>query len=212
MLHEERKLRERDVENTSDNAKALTGKQFVQGKGPKCHYCRRYGHIKRECREFNKTAVSTDFHKESKKVSYKPKANKARVKEHDSDSDSESVGLMVSHALSSSFDERINSWIVDSGATCHMCLDKKQFVDFKSLEPLQEVTLGDGYSVKATGRGVVRLKMTLFDGTTKDCKLNDVLYVPQLSYNLLSVSKVTQFGKKVKFTENRCYIMEDFIM
>ncbi|CAM4675139.1 unnamed protein product [Leuciscus chuanchicus] len=57
----------------------------------------------------------------------------------------------------------MDSWIVDPGATCHMCNDKKQFVEFKSLESSQEVTLGDGYSVEATGRGVVRLKMTLSD-------------------------------------------------
>lgn len=89
-----------------------------------------------------------------------------------------------------------------------MCNDKKQFVEFKSLEPSQEVTLGDGYSVEATGRGVVRLKMTLTNGKTKECKLNNVLYVPQLSYNLLSVSKVTRSGKKVKFTENSCCIID----
>lgn len=57
------------------------------------------------------------------------------MKKQDSDLDSESVGLMVSHALSSSSDERMDSWIVDSGATCHMCNDKKQFVEFKSLKP-----------------------------------------------------------------------------
>lgn len=77
-----------------------------------------------------------------------------------------------------------------------MCNDKKQFVEFKSLESSQEVTLGEGYSVEATDCGVVRLKRTLTDGKTKECKLNDVLYVPQLSYTLLSVSKVTQSGKK----------------
>ncbi len=115
---------------------------------------------------------------------------------------------MVSHALSISSDKGMDSWIVDSGATCHMCNDKKQFVEFNSLEPPQEVTLGDGYSVEATGCGVVRLKMTLTDNKTKECKLKDVLYVPQLSYNLLSVSKATQLGKKVKFTEDRCYITD----
>ncbi|KAL1256499.1 hypothetical protein QQF64_012044 [Cirrhinus molitorella] len=102
----------------------------------------------------------------------------------------------------------MDSWIVDSGATCHMYHDKKQFVEFISLEPPQEVTLGNGFSVEATGCGVVRLKMTLTDDKTKKCKLNDVLYVPQLSYNLLSVSKATQLGKKVKFTEDTCDITD----
>ncbi len=38
--------------------------------------------------------------------------------------------------------------------------------------------------------------------------MSDVLYVPQLSYNLLSMSKATQSGKEVKFTENDCYITD----
>lgn len=105
LLHEEHKLRECDVENASSDVKALTGNQFLRGKGPKCHYCRRYGHIKCNCREFNKSAPNTDFNKESKKVGYKHKANKAQVKREDSSSDSESVRLMVSNALSTRSDE-----------------------------------------------------------------------------------------------------------
>ncbi len=127
------------------------------------------------------------------------------MKKLSSSSDSESVGLIVSHALAISSEKGLNSWIVDSGATCHMCNDKEMFVEFNNLEPSQEVTLGDGYSVEATGCGTVRLKMQLTDDKTKECKMSDVLYVPQLSYNLLSVSKATQSGKKVKFTENDCY-------
>ncbi|RXN36740.1 Retrovirus-related Pol poly from transposon TNT 1-94 [Labeo rohita] len=50
--------------------------------------------------------------------------------------------------------------------------------------------------------------MTLTDNKTKECKLKDVLYIPQLSYNLLSVSKATQLGKKVRFTEDSCYITD----
>ncbi len=208
LLHEERKLREQDAEKPSSDAKALTGKQISNGKGPKCHYYGRFGHIKRNCRDFNDFVQSKDVNRETKKVSYKHKANKAGVKKLSSSSDSESVGLIVSHALAISSEKGLNSWIVDSGATCHMCNDKEMFVEFNNLEPSQEVTLGDGYSVEATGCGTVRLKMQLTDDKTKECKMSDVLYVPQLSYNLLSVSKATQSGKKVKFTENDCYITD----
>lgn len=54
----------------------------------------------------------------------------------------------------------MDSWIIDSGVshTCHMYNDTKQLVEFNSLEPPQEVTFGDSYSVEATGCGVVQLK------------------------------------------------------
>lgn len=34
------------------------------------------------------------------------------------------------------------------------------------------------------------------------CKLHNVQYVPRLSYNLLSVSKVTEFGKTISFSND----------
>ena len=72
-----------------------------------------------------------------------------------SSSDSESVvGLMVRQALSACND-RTNSWIVDSGATCHMCNSGVVMSDFHSLKKPQEVTLGDGHVLEATGRGTV---------------------------------------------------------
>lgn len=53
------------------------------------------------------------------------------------------------------------------------------------------------------------LEMILTDDTTRRCKLSNVLYVPRLSYNLLSVSMVTQSGKVVKFSENECRVMDE---
>ena len=62
--------------------------------------------------------------------------------------------------------------------------------------------------LKATGSGIVALKLVLPDGITKKCRLHDVIYVPQLSYNLLSVSKMTEVGKKVSFYDSRCQIFD----
>ena len=39
------------------------------------------------------------------------------------------------------------------------------------------------------------------------CHLHDVLYVPSMAYNLLSVSKVAESGKKTVFSESCCEIM-----
>ena len=50
--------------------------------------------------------------------------------------------------------------------------------------------------------------MKLPDGMTKTCKVNDVLYVPKLSYNLLSVPKATKSGKTAKFNESGCRISD----
>ena len=52
------------------------------------------------------------------------------------------------------------------------------------------------------------LDMVLPNGESKSCTLHDVLYVPTLSYNLLSVAKASQRGKIVKFTKSACFMLD----
>ena len=61
--------------------------------------------------------------------------------------------------------------------------------------------------LEAQGTGVVTLKLP--GGRTLTGRLNDVLYVPQLAYNLLSVSKMTEMGKKMRFNDFEGRIVND---
>ena len=125
----------------------------------------------------------------------------------ESSTESEGTGLVVQHALST--DGRINGeWILDSGATCHMCNKQSMFNDLQVLSPPLSVTLGDGRDLKATGRGNVVLTMNLPQGNTKTCTLHDVLLVPDLAYNLLSITAVSKRGKVTTFTQVGCEIRD----
>ena len=55
----------------------------------------------------------------------------ARVQLDDTDSDE--VGLVVQHALSTDVvnQQADTDWIVDSGATCHVCHDRSLFTDLE---------------------------------------------------------------------------------
>ena len=79
-----------------------------------------------------------------------------------------------------------------------MCNDKKLFIDIRHLDTPQQVTLGDGTPLKGLAEGTVKLDMILPDGSTQKCKLENVLYVPKVSYSL-SVSKASEAGKTTKF-------------
>ena len=70
-----------------------------------------------------------------------------------------------------------------------MCNDEKLFESFEDLQKPQEVTLGDGNTLKVTGQGNVSLEMRLSAGKSERCILRNVLYVPELAYNLSSVTK-----------------------
>ena len=203
LLHEERKLKERAGTSASAE-KAMNSRQRTKKKVLCCHHCGKLGHIKRNCRELNGENSS-----QKEKRGSNHKANKTTTKRQDSgSSDSEGAGLVASHALSASSSSRESTWIVDSGATCHMCYDRKQFTDLHHSKDLLEVVLGDGHTLMVAGKGSVMLDMRLPNGKTKFRKLHDVLYVPNLSYNLLSVTKAAQRGNITKFTKVACYILD----
>ena len=209
LLHEESKLKERAVEETGLEIKAMTSQHRASRRGPKCFECGGFGHIRKNCGNLSSKAVLEGKERETGVRRNKHKAHKAQVKERDpSSSDSEATGLVASHALTAGSMKGEAVWIVDSGATCHMCSDRKLFVNFNSLAEPRYITLGDGHTVKAVGRGVVLLRISTDDVKTNKCKLQDVLYVPKLSFNLLSVVASTKAGMLVQFTEGGCEIFD----
>ena len=203
LLHEERKLKDRvGAVEGSENAMAV--KHRLKRKGPKCHNCGQFGHIRRNCSELAETENKSDSSQKERR-SFKQKAKKVDVRRrYISSSDDEYVGLIVDHALSASAISQLNSWIVDSRETCHMCNDRKLFVELRNLKQPQEVSLGDGHELEAIGQGIVELEMKLPNERSKRCKLHDVLYVLKLSYNLISVSKATEDGKAIEYSEAGC--------
>ena len=110
------------------------------------------------------------------------------------------VRLVTRHVLG--VREPAHDWIVDSGATCHIC-NSKGFEDFHPLSEPQKVALGEGHTLEVVGTGVVEVKLKLPGGESKIGRLNKVLYVPSLAYNLLSVAKATEAGKTVTFGETK---------
>ena len=74
---------------------------------------------------------------------------------------------------------------------CHICHERALFVDFKQLKKTQEVVLGDVQSLKVIGVETVELELVMDNEEPKKRELHSVLYVRDLSYNLLSVTKMT---------------------
>jgi hypothetical protein len=87
-------------------------------------------------------------------------------------------------------------WVLDSGATSHMCYQRTAFVTFKEIK--QSIIIGNGHALQATGVGSIALN----DAVT----LIDVLYVPALHVNLLSVKALTARGAEVSFSHEQAYI------
>ena len=72
----------------------------------------------------------------------------------------------------------------------------------------ENVEVGDGHIVIAKYQGTVIMKMKI-DGKVRKVKLHNVLYVPDLKYNLVSVSKATMADKTVIFDKEGCTITDE---
>lgn len=88
-----------------------------------------------------------------------------------------------------------NTVIIDSGASQHMTNDKTILESFKPIDT--PVTLGNSTQIKALGTGIINMD-DKFGGLT----LDNVLYVPALKHNLLSVSALNKTGNDITFTRD----------
>ena len=67
--------------------------------------------------------------------------------------------------------------------------------------------MGVRNALEAAGQSNVSLEMRLSAGKTKWCISCNVLYVPKLAYNLLSITKASEAGKVVKLDNAGCKIV-----
>ncbi|KAH9741104.1 Integrase catalytic domain-containing protein [Citrus sinensis] len=85
-----------------------------------------------------------------------------------------------------------SEWILDTGATYHLCHIKEWFTDFRNLES-GAVVMGNDQHCHTMGIGTIRLKM--FDGMVRELK--EVRFVPALKKNLIFVGALEAKGFKV---------------
>jgi hypothetical protein len=155
-----------------------------------CNFCDKDGHDESKC--FKKMA-----------------ALEAAMKKHNISIDSSPSSSSHGHALyasgfsfntpsttTSSDDE----WLIDSGASYHMAKDKSIFYALNECNT-KKIFVSDDISLSVVGSGTVKVENGHF---------NDVLCVPNLSCNLLSVYKITYSGegKTVEFSPHQVVIKD----
>ncbi|KAG6501038.1 hypothetical protein ZIOFF_040904 [Zingiber officinale] len=94
-------------------------------------------------------------------------------------------------------------WYLDSGCSNHMTGNRDTFV---KLDPniTSQIILGDGSRKSGKGKGDIAVQ-------TKEGKeklITDVLYVPELSHNLLSVGQLMEKNFSFLFDDGRCQIFD----
>ena len=90
-------------------------------------------------------------------------------------------------------------WWIDTGATRHVCCDRRMFTTLEPVSNGEKVFMGNSATSDVAGIGKVVLKMT----SGKELTLNNVLFVPEIRKNLVSGSLLIRHGFRMVFEADR---------
>lgn len=96
-------------------------------------------------------------------------------------------------------------WYVDSGASAHMTANKEKLLRVREVCDVKEIVVANQMSVPVLCAGETQIT-TKVNNFQFDITVRDILYIPNLATNLLSVSQLIANGNKVTFKNNVCHI------
>ena len=92
-------------------------------------------------------------------------------------------------------------WLIDSGASRHITGFKEALYNIVEKDTNLEIILGDNATYPVKGTGTVTLHLS-----QGEVHFQDVLYVPDLKKNLVSVSAMEDKGLNVAFIDGKVRI------
>jgi hypothetical protein len=95
-------------------------------------------------------------------------------------------------------------WYLDSGTSFHMTGDKEYFIDLEEKDIKMHIEMGDDGKYSATGIGTITFQRE----SGKPFQLKNVMHVPGLKKNLVSVAMLEDRGYDVVFSSGVAYLRQ----
>jgi hypothetical protein len=103
---------------------------------------------------------------------------------------------------------RLEEWCLDSGATSHLCNNRKLFLNIHTIRPLS-VDTASGQKFHVTEIGDIHCYLRSYDDSREPdvaVVLRDVLFVPRLPINLISIARLANANLTVEFQQKFAFI------
>ncbi|POM70436.1 Integrase catalytic core protein [Phytophthora palmivora] len=98
------------------------------------------------------------------------------------------------------------NWVMDSGASAHMCKSRKSFSEYTAVQNGRSVlSAKSSAELKVIGFGTVILQVRT-DRSWINAKLENVLHVQDLNKNLFSLTAVTARGMTMTMDSEKCVV------
>jgi len=159
------------------------GNKKFNKKGIQCHNCQKWGHFVDEC--INKRVPRN--------------ADEAQLAQ-DEDFDFDKVLLL---ATTNSEEDSVNLWYLDTGCSNHMTGHREWFVNIDD-KVKSKIKFADNSSVTAEGIGKVIVQRK--DG--QHSFINDLLYVPNMKNNLLSLGQLLEKGYSLQMEDSQLKMLD----
>jgi len=193
LLAEESRGKEEEHEISFKSVeKKFYKKRFQNGNNVKCFRCGFNGHFARDCHNVGSSR--------SKQCSICKKTNHMEKNcffRKDKNGDGTKMSFLTEREELRGI--KHTNFIVDSGSSCHMASDNTLFSKL-TINKSKIMVAKKNESMQAEGKGEIE---------SEKCILKNVLYVPELTRNLLSVHAVTENGGEVIFSKDKVYIMKN---
>ncbi|KAH9725877.1 hypothetical protein KPL70_008036 [Citrus sinensis] len=195
--HDSTKVNVVEASKFSKNFKVKNDKKFKKSNTQKfsrnCFFCGKKGHRQSDCR-FKKKKEEVNTHKDNV-IENKSEEICAMVSEMQ-------IGMITETNMA---EIRSYDWWLDSGATVHVCNDKKIFLSYKEETEGQMVLMRKNNAAIVARKGVVEINFT----SGKKVTLYNVFHVPSVRKNLISASCMCKHGLKIVLEGNTCIISKN---
>ena len=148
----------------------------------KCFHCHQHGHYATNCPQ-----------KKKNKQAARSAAGEALASQFELDFSL--IACLVSSVMGL-------VWFLDSGASFHMTGDRDLFSDLEEKDLGVHIEMGDDGRYSATGIGTISFERE----SGKPFVLKEVMHVPGLKKNLISVAMLDDKGYDVAFSEGKAFL------
>src|SRR5258708_13572488 len=192
LVHHDRKSR----------SPAPPSNKLAGSERPMCSNCKRPGHTIDQCWSEGGGAEGQAPKKKSSRSHFwgkgrkEPNANVARQNKSSPPPSNTYIFHPNQDALISKDSHTPNDFsyfIIDSGASAHMCHDRSYYTSYQKLNHPKHIWIADDHTIDAVGVSNIKVR-TQLDGQSASGIIKGVLHLPELSVSLLSTAKLANAG------------------